>query len=59
MKKFMYITDIKDGNVLINTDMIEYVERDTRVIKMESGRLFVVKASELDEILTELEMIRR
>ena len=59
MNKFMYITDRIHGAVLINTDSVEYVERDSRIIKMASGRLFVVKPSELDEILTELETIRR
>ena len=59
MNKFMYITDRIHGEELINTDLVEYVERDSCIIKMASGRLFVVKPSELDEILTELEMIRR
>ena len=59
MKKFMYITDVRDGLMLINTDYIEYVSRDARIIRMQSGRLFVLKPSETDEILSELEMIRR
>ena len=59
MKKFMYITDRIHGEVLINTDLIEYVERESHIIKMAGGRMFVVKPSELDEILTELETIRR
>lgn len=55
MKKFMYITTAIDGNVLINTDEIVYISRDACTIKMRDGTLFVVKHSELDEILSELE----
>ena len=55
MKKFMYITAINDGIVLINTDEIVYILRDACTIKMRDGTLFVVKHSELDEILTDLE----
>lgn len=55
MKKFMYITAINDGIVLINTDEIVYISRAACTIKMRDGTLFVVKKSELDEILTDLE----
>ena len=58
MKKFMYITDINDGEMLINTDFIVYLERDTNSIKMQDGTTFVVKSDEFDEILTELERRR-
>ena len=55
MKKFMYITDVEDGIMLINTDKIEFLERDSRSIVMQDGTTFVVKPSEFYEILTELE----
>ena len=55
MKKFMYINDVEDGIILINTDMIEFVERESQSIWMQNGTAFEVKESELDEILTELE----
>ena len=58
MKKFMYITDINDGEILINTDFIVYLERDTTSIKMQDGTTFVVKSYEFEEILTELERRR-
>lgn len=58
MKKFMYITDINDGEMLINTDFIVYLERDTFSIKMQDGTTFVVSSYEFDEILTELERRR-
>ena len=58
MKKFMYITDINSGVILINTDFIVYLERDTTSIKMQDGTIFVVRAKEFDEILTELERRR-
>ena len=51
----MYITTDLDGNVLINTDEIVYISRDACTIRMREGTLFVVKESELDEILTDLE----
>lgn len=55
MKKFMYIICLRDGIFLINTDKIVYISRDACTIKMQDGTLFVVKKSELDEILTDLE----
>lgn len=55
MKKFMYINARTDGIVLINTDAIEYILRAACVIKMQDGTIFVVKESELDDILTDLE----
>lgn len=55
MKKFMYINARIDGVVLINTDEIVYISRDACTIKMRDGTLFVVKESELDDILTDLE----
>lgn len=55
MKKFMYINARIDGVVLINTDEIVYISRDASTIKMRDGTLFVVKESELDDILTDLE----
>ena len=58
MKKFMYITDVNDGEILINTDFIVYLERDTTSIKMQDGTTFVVESYEFDEILTELERRR-
>ena len=55
MKKFMYISCPRDGIYLINTDKIVFICRDACTIKMQDGTLFVVKESELDEILTDLE----
>ena len=55
MKKFMYINDVTDGSMLINVEHIVYVDRKHRAIKMLDKRIFTVKSTELDEILTELE----
>lgn len=55
MKKFMYINDVENGMILINTDMIAFVERESQSIWMQDGTTFEVKQSELDEILTDLE----
>ena len=55
MKKFMYINDVENGTILINTDMIAFVERESQSIWMRDGTTFEVKESELDEILTDLE----
>ena len=54
-RKFMYINSTNDGIVLINTDNIVYILREAHTIKMLDNSMFVVKQSELDEILTELE----
>ena len=54
-KKFMYINGTNDGSVLINIDNIVYILREAHTIKMLDNSMFVVKQSELDEILTELE----
>lgn len=55
MKKFMYIYNANGEMCLINTDKIVYISRDDCTIKMQDGTRFVVKQSELDEILTDLE----
>ena len=55
MKKFMYIYSTNGEMCLINTDKIVFISRDACTIKMQDGTLFVVKQSELDEILTDLE----
>ena len=55
MKKFMYIYSVNGEMYLINTDLISYIFRDACTIKMQDGTMFVVKASELDDILTDLE----
>ena len=51
----MYINDVENGTILINTDMIAFVERESQSIWMRDGTTFEVKESELDEILTDLE----
>ena len=56
MKKFMYIYNVNGEMYLINTDKIVYIFRDACTIKMQDGTLFVVKKSEMDEILTDLEV---
>ena len=55
MKKFMYINDVTNGITLINIDHIVYISRPPSIIQMLDGIMFVVKQSELDDILTELE----
>ena len=55
MKKFMYINDIESGIMLINTDCILYMERETCCIWMTDGTAFELRESEFNDILTELE----
>ena len=50
----MYITDF-DGIMLINIDLILYIDRNNQEIVMQDGTRFKIKQSEFDEILTELE----
>ena len=55
MKKFMYIYNANGEMYLINTDKIVYIFRDACTIKMQEGTMFVVKQSEIEDILTDLE----
>lgn len=55
MKKFMYINDVRDGQVLVNIDRIVWVARNPCTIRTTDGATFIVKHRELEDIMTELE----